>query len=249
MRCKHASGDVVDYARAAHAAGLAAMGASDHSPLPGGAWEEVRMDLDELPAYEAAVALARREVPELRILLGMECDIGEAPSAYWTDQFLARGYDYLIASVHYVSGRQGVVSAFEGSNEPETLRDLVRRTVWAIEDGRFAFVAHPDVFGCCNLRWNVDCRAAAKDICAAAAARRVPLELNSLGLRRGDIDTPDGRRARYPWLPFWEVAADCGVPTVISTDAHHPKDIAHGLDRLLAMAAGLGLTVVDPFAS
>ena len=125
---------------------------------------------------------------------------------------------------------------------------MPRRAVAAIDSGLFDFVAHPDVFGCCNLRWNADTAACARDICAAAAARGVPLELNSLGLRRGDIDTPEGRRARYPWLPFWEIAAAHGCHAVLSTDAHRPEDVAAGLDDIAAIAKRLGLAVVDPFA-
>ena len=103
FRCQHATGEVVDYARAAAAAGLARLGAADHTPLPDGRWGSVRMRLEELPAYEAAVAAARREVPELRVLQGMECDVGAEYFSWYRDTFLARGYDYLIASVHFRS--------------------------------------------------------------------------------------------------------------------------------------------------
>jgi histidinol-phosphatase (PHP family) len=248
FRCQHATGDVIDYARAALAARHDAFGITDHSPLPDGRWADVRMRLDQLPDYEAAVEHARFELPELKILMGMECDVGEAPEDFFRAYLEQRGYDYLIASTHYVDDGSGPVSAFEHCTGVRRLADYAKRTVAAIDSGLYAFIAHPDVFGCCNPTWNRDCAAATRDICTAAAACGVPLELNSLGLRRGLIDTPAGQRARYPWRPFWEVASDHGCLVVINSDAHRPEDVNNGLNTLARMAQQLRLEVIDPFA-
>ena len=236
FRCQHATGDVIDYARAAAVAGLAAFGASDHCPLPDGRWGNVRMRLDELPAYEAAVALARREVPQLRVLLGMECDIGQQYFAWYRDTFLARGYDYLIASIHFLDQDGVEVSAFGGCRGAAALRDWTSKCLAAIDSGMFAFLAHPDNIACGDAAWTVEVAAAADAVCSAAAARKLPLELNSLGLRE---------QRGYPWRPFWERAAIHGCSVILSSDAHRPGDTARGLDEVAALAAELGLRVVD----
>lgn len=238
FRCQHATGEVIDYARAAAAAGLARLGAADHTPLPDGRWANVRMHLDELPAYEAAVAQARREVPAVRVLLGMECDIGAQYLPWYRDTFLAHGYDYLIASVHFLDIDGVEVSAFGGCRGAAALRDWSEKCLAAIDSGLFAFLAHPDNIACGDAAWNDDVAAVVDAVCSAAVARKLPLELNSLGLRE---------RRGYPWRPFWERAALHGCSTVLSTDAHHPGDTARGLDELTAYAADLGLRVVDPF--
>ena len=237
FRCKHASGDVVDYARAAAAAGLTVFGAADHTPLPDNRWLAVRMPHDQLPAYEAAVALARREVPGLRVLQGMECDIGVQYFGWYRDTFLARGYDYLIGSIHFleVDGRE--VSTFGGCRGRAALRDWSDKAVAAIGSGLFAFIGHPDNIACGDAPWNDEVVAAVDTVCAASAGAGVPLELNALGLRE---------QRGYPWRPFWERAAAHCCPVVLSSDAHHPQDTAEGLDGLLAYAGGLGLRVVEP---
>ncbi len=236
FRCKHASGDVVDYARAAAAAGLTTFGAADHTPLPDNRWLAVRMTLDQLPEYEAAVALARQAVPGLRVLQGMECDIGVPYFGWYRDTFLARGYDYLIGSIHFleVDGRE--VSTFGGCRGRAALRDWSDKAVAAIGSGLFAFIGHPDNIACGDAPWSDDVAAAVDTVCSAAAGAGVPLELNALGLRE---------RRGYPWRPFWERAALHRCPVVLSSDAHRPEDTAAGLDQLAAYAAGLDLRVVE----
>ncbi len=237
FRCQHASGEVVDYARAAAVAGLARLGAADHTPLPDGRWASVRMRLDQLPGYEAAVRAAQQAVPQVRVLLGMECDVGAQYFTWYRDTFLARGYDYLIGSVHFLDDDGVEVSAFGGCRGASALRDWSDKAIAAIESGLFAFLAHPDNIACGDATWSDEVAAAVDAVCAAAAASELPLELNSLGLRE---------RRGYPWLPFWERAAVHGCTVVLSTDAHRPADTAAGLAELTAYAAGLGLRVVDP---
>lgn len=237
FRCHHASGDVPDYARAARAAGLAELGAADHTPTPDGRWGDVRMTLAELPDYEAAVARARAEVPEVRVRLGMECDVGGEYFGFYRDTFLARGYDYLIASIHYLRAGGREVSAFGGCRGREALRDWTARVRQAAASGMFAFLAHPDNIACGDAPWNDEVAAAVDEVCATAAGAGLPLELNSLGLRE---------RRGYPWRPFWERAAAHRCRVVLSSDAHDPRHTADGLDALAEFAAGLGLAVAEP---
>jgi len=239
FRCKHATGEVIDYARAAAAAGLRRMGATDHTPVPDGRWDSVRMRLDELPGYEAAVRQAQQEVPGIEVLLGMECDAGAQYFTWYQDTFLARGYAYLIGSVHYLNQDGREISSFGGCRTAGAVRDWASTSIAAIDSGLFAFLAHPDNIACGDAVWTADIAAAASDICAASVARNVPLELNALGLRE---------RRGYPWRPFWELAASHGCRAVLTTDAHAPSDVAAGLSELEAYAAELGLRVVDPLA-
>ena len=58
-RCKHASGDVDDYCRAAVEQGLSVLGLSDHAALPDDRWPGVRMNFDELSSYCHAIDVAR----------------------------------------------------------------------------------------------------------------------------------------------------------------------------------------------
>ncbi|MBF0245122.1 MAG: PHP domain-containing protein, partial [Planctomycetes bacterium] len=88
--CKHATGDASDYAARALRAGLEVLGFSDHCPNPENRWDNVRMPMEELDDYVDAVAKARETHPELKILLGMECEHVEEFSAFYREELLGR---------------------------------------------------------------------------------------------------------------------------------------------------------------
>ncbi|MBA3937772.1 MAG: PHP domain-containing protein [Planctomycetes bacterium] len=245
-RCQHAEGDAVDYARVAAAGGCRVLGISDHVPMPDGRWAEFRMRMDQLDGYEAAVAAAQAAEPGLQVLLGMECELVPEFTGFYRDELLGRrGYDYLIGACHgtYLDGRW--ISSFERLGTPRALRAYADYAVRTLASGLFAFFAHPDIIGGSHADWNADTAACAADICAASAALRVPLEMNSYGFRKPFIDGAAGPRATYPWKPFWEVAAAHRVQVVLNSDAHRPQDVLAGYDELAAWRDELGLVEAD----
>ncbi len=237
-RCKHASGDVADYVRAARDGGMRVLGMADHTPLPDGRWRDHRMDLAQLDGYIAAVRAADAAEPAVRVLLGLECDWDPVFAEFYRDELLGRrGFDYLIAGCHFTPYQGDWYSSFEEVTTPALLRAHVRQAEATMASGLFAFITHPDIFGACQARWTADTAAAARDICTAAAALGMPLELNGYGLRK---PWRHGRPG-YPWDPFWEIAAEAGVEVVLSSDAHRPQDLFAGMDQLAALVAKLGL--------
>jgi histidinol-phosphatase (PHP family) len=75
FRCKHATGDVSDYARLAYEKGYETLGISDHTPLPEfPVSQEIRMSISELGAYVQAMETAQKDFPGIKILKGMECE-------------------------------------------------------------------------------------------------------------------------------------------------------------------------------
>ena len=71
-RCKHATGEVVEFVEAASKAGLEILGISDHAAFPDDRWIDVRMRYEELDNYVEAVHAAQRSVPQVQVLLSME---------------------------------------------------------------------------------------------------------------------------------------------------------------------------------
>ena len=248
-RCQHASGDVDDYARVAAAGGMTVLGLSDHTPLPDGRWQDHRMRMAQLPDYIARVRGC--QVPGLRVLLGLECDWAPEFANFYRDELIARHcVDYLIAGCHFTPDDGAWVGSFDNLTTPARLRAYARQAVATMESGLFAFLTHPDLFGVCNPRWNAETIACAEEICTAAVALRVPLELNSYGIRKPWVPSEDGDRPGYPWRPFWEVAGRLGVRVVLSTDAHRPQDVFAGLDELIAVRDELGLIEAElPFVT
>ncbi|MAE16814.1 MAG: histidinol phosphatase [Deltaproteobacteria bacterium] len=245
-RCKHAKGDAVHFARAARAGGASVYGMSDHAALPDNRWNNVRMAHQELNDYVAAVRYARTEVPEITVLLGMECeDVPEFRSYYKEELLGRRHFDYLIGAGHYTPLEGEWLNSFSELTNARALRAYSDHLAEMMVTGLYAFIAHPDVYGACLDRWNAEAAACARDILAAAAETNTPLEINGNGLHRHPIHTSEGTRVPYPWKPFWELAAEYPVTVICNSDAHRPEDALRGLSELHAIAEENGLTLAD----
>ena len=246
FRCKHATGDVEHYCRAAHRAGLQVLGISDHAALPDNRWSSVRMDFGEREAYCAAIEQAQEKFFGLTILKSMECEYDPAYRTYFEEELLGRlELDYLIGAAHFIPHDGGWIGAYGQITDAASLRSYTRAYVGLIEWGLFAFIAHPDLFGNSYLRWDHAAKSAAQEILAAAEAHKVPLEINAYGFRKAWVETPEGSRPMYPWVRFWELAAEHDIEVVVNSDAHRPEDVAGNLDDAAAIAARFDLPIAD----
>ena len=233
-RCKHALGEPLDYCQPALAAGLRVLGFSDHAPQPDDRWNHVHMESYEIDDYLEAIDIARKcYAGRLKVLSGFECEYRRDHHHYFADELRAK-CDYLIGGAHwYPDPEHGEEwpCTFYDIRSPRDMRLFTNYTVEMISSGLFSFIAHPDVFAHSYFDWNADAEACCRDILQAAADCKVPLELNALGFRRPPVETPFGNRAPYPYLPFWELAAEYPVEVVCNSDAHQPEDIAGCLDQ------------------
>lgn len=245
FRCKHATGTVSDYAKAAVDAGFTDLGMSDHSPLPDGFWPESRMHLTEYPDYRAEITAARHEFPGLKIWAGLECEGNANYFPFYRDTYLSESpLDYLVGAVHFYQDGTEIRGAWDGMT-PSQLASYVATFIQAMESGLFLFMAHPDVFANDYPRWDATATAAARDISRASVALGVPLEINTNGMRKPKVPGDQGPRWPYPIEPFWAVAAEEGVTAVVSSDAHRPQDIAAGLAVGAEWISRFGLSTVD----
>ena len=80
---------------AASEAGLEIFGVSDHAAFPDDRWLDVRMRYEELDDYVEAVRAAQHSVPQVRVLLSMECEYVPEFKNYLQDELLGkRQFDY-----------------------------------------------------------------------------------------------------------------------------------------------------------
>jgi len=243
-RCQHASGDVAAYCASAVWQGVEVLGISDHTPLPDGYWPEVRMSLAQLPGYHNAILQAQADFPQLTLLAGMECEYDPPYSAFYREVLLGKyALDYLVGGTHFFRYQGQRTETFSQANTPATLGAYVKHFIQAMESGLFAFMAHPDAFARGYLSWDENAAACSRDLCAAAAALQIPLEINGYGFRKPPIATPNGTRPMYPWPPFWEIAAEMGVVAMVNSDAHRPQDVWANIEDGLALAKKLNITV------
>lgn len=244
-RCKHAQGDVREYCVEAVRQGLETLGFSDHAPLPDGRWHSVRMEMAELEGYCRAVDAARLEFPALTVLKGLECEYVPEFVGVYQDLFLgAHAMDYLVAGAHWYPHRGEWTALYGTPMSGPMLRDYVDYVIASMQSGLFAFVAHPDLFGVAYASWDAEAEACSRALLTAAGDLDMPMEINGYGLRKPMVDGPDGWRYKYPWRPFWELAAECGVSAVLSSDAHEPEHVGVGLRETAALAESCGVEVV-----
>ncbi|MBE6037129.1 MAG: PHP domain-containing protein [Clostridiales bacterium] len=215
----HGTGSIEDNVRAAREAGLAAIGISDHGPdhkLYG-----VKEKL--LPEMKEEVRRLRAKYPDIKILLGLECNIINSSGRIDLPKDSAAMPDYIMAGYHYggVGENPLAALALHGGNKlklslchgPNT-----RRMVNSIRQnaGIIRIVTHPADKG-------------AMDIMAIGQAC---LETGAL------MEINDSHRA----LTAEHITRlkDLGVGFVIGSDAHRPENVGkfqRALDR--ALEAGL----------
>ena len=244
--CRHGKGTIAEYVEFAKREGLGLLGFSEHCPLPDREYQKGnRMDFEELPLYEADIRSEQLRNPDIRILIGAECDWLPDELGFYKDGLLGeRGYDYISCSVHDMTdsaGEEHYLGHFTSMDVPTLLR-YVRIYTDALRTGIFTFGCHPDLFMAGYRRWDADVIAASKDIIQCAIDCNIPLEFNDLGLRKKPIVADDGTvRAPYPVLEFWELARDLGVTAITNSDAHKPADVAAHKRSTMLWAKELGL--------
>ena len=245
-RCKHASGEVLEFVKAASEAGLEIFGVSDHAAFPDDRWPDVRMSYEELDNYVEAVRAAQLSVPKLRVLLGMECELVPEFKNYLEDELLGeRQFDYLIGAGHYTPHNGEWLNSFTKLNYKPYLKSYTEHLCQMMESKLFAFIAHPDIFGCTNFKWDTDLNAFSREILRTAEETQTPLEINGNGLRKKYINSSEGLRPPYPWRPFWELASEFKIKVVCNSDCHFPNEVVAGISENIKLARSLGLELAD----
>ena len=224
-RCGHASGGDEEYVRAAIAQGFDVLGFSDHVPWPyasGYTHTHVRMTIDRLDEYVGAMrALRRKYADRIELLIGFECEYFPAYMDWLAQMKQEKQLDYLIFGCHYEETDEGGFYFGNAKNAGE-LRRYVDSAVRGMETVLFAYMAHPDLFMRRYGRFDENCRAAARELCAACRTHGLPMEYNLHDRYRLGEANRDG----YPHPAFFDIALEEDVQVIIGLDAHEPQEIA-----------------------
>jgi histidinol-phosphatase (PHP family) len=206
------------------------------------------MAMEELESYKEDIETARRELPDLEILTGAECEWTKEYAAFFREELLGRHrFDYLIGAIHWFPHHGDWISLGE-TDGSGMLASYADHLVSTMESGLFAFIAHPDGFGAGYRSWDENARSCTRDILQAAEALGVPLEINGYGFRKKAVVSTDaGMRRPYPLDRFWEMAADTKVKAVCNSDAHNPSDVLASIDLAQKLAEDFSISVIDPF--
>ncbi len=238
--CRHASGEPVEYAAAAVAAGLTEIGFSDHSPMRRDDFDNWRMLASQLDEYVEKVRRAQREFPQLTIKLALEVDFLPGHEE-WIRELAARHpWDYLIGSVHYVSDAWDLdnpekLSQWKTRDAFEVWSVYFERLTMAAASGLFEIIGHADLPKKFKYYPDRDCTRLFDTFLRAAKASGTAIELNTAGLRKDC-------REIYPSRFFLQRAYQIGVPITFGSDAHAPGDVGADWAKALQLATSAGYT-------
>ena len=244
--CHHASGEPIDYVKQAELDGCTELGFSDHCPYPenfNDVWQEVRMSVSDIPHYVEMVQKAKG-VASFPVHWGFECEWDAEYESWYRDELKGKyGAEYLVLGSHWV--RSG--DSHLGTNRI-TLAELhsyTDQTICGMKSGLFAFLAHPDLFMSKYKEWNSEVQSCFKAILDAAVALDIPLEINGLGCSRTPNETSRGMRFQYPYVEFWEMAAETDVRVICNSDAHDPHDVIMNAWKARDFASRFGIKPIE----
>lgn len=240
--CGHAEGDVLEYARVAHDAGLTTLAFTDHFPL------SLRFDpvgylsvpADAMPSYKDAVLQAREEYPDMDVLYGCEMDY----LGVLDDRALAPAdldeFDLVLGSVHFVDEWPFDDPAQRDAwDEPDAPERIWRRYVelWcdmaADASMRFDVLSHPDLAKKFAYYPSFDLQPLYDRMAEAARAGGRMIEVNTSG-------SYYACKEMFPAPGLLAAFCRAGVPATLGTDAHEPRNVTRDIERGYALLREAG---------
>ncbi len=242
--CLHAEGAPGEYVRAALDAGLSQYGISDHAPMEDEPFDDWRMRQSDMPAYLDWIAEARRcaEGSSLEVLAALECDWlpGMEP---WIEKLKGiYEWDYLIGSVHYLDNKWDFDNPLSMKFWDSTAVEDAWARYWQLyaemaRTGLFQIMGHADLIRKFGHRPAGDLRPYYIPAIEAIAASGAAVEINTTGWYK-----PCGEQ--YPSLEFLQLAREAGIPVMVNSDAHSPREVGRDFDRALRLASQAGYEAV-----
>lgn len=243
-------GALTEYAAAAQEMGMPAVGFSSHAPVPFDCvW---CMKSERLTDYLNEIEALKKSSTGIEIYKGLEVDF--IPGVISPADFASR-LDYTIGSIHFVdafaNGRpweidglhtlflDGLDKIFHGD-----VRAAIRRyfelTRQMLVSGRPNVLGHLDKIKIQNIGnkfydesdlWYLDEIERTLDVIVET---EVIVEVNTRGLYQKKSPTP------YPSPWILEKMHARRIPITLSSDAHHPADIANRFDQTASLLADIG---------
>lgn len=245
--CHHAEGTPEEFIDAAVAAGLTEYGISCHAPLKRSdttePFDDWRMTSSDIPEYLAWIAAARAHAKDrITVRCGLECDWLPNREADVAALRALHPWDYLIGSVHYIDADPwdfdnpkwlGEIGKWE---DIDSAWDLYWKAYTDMADsGLYDIMGHPDLIKKFDHIPAGDLTRYYEPAIDAIATAGSIIEINTAGLDKPCAEI-------YPHPTFLELARDAGIDLVISSDAHHPSEVARNREKAITIAKAAGYT-------
>jgi histidinol-phosphatase (PHP family) len=231
--CRHATGTLADYARAAVDKGLDEICFTPHIPLPyhktDVPFERVRMVIDDFPAYREELERTREQFPALGILSGIEADWIPSEKGYLEDFVGKGGFDFVLMSIHFVATWPSDQWVFDFSRVRRSIEgiydDYLEAVSTGIESGLFDSVAHFDLIKVPGRPLLATHRPRVLEILDQVRRSGMSMEINTSGSRK-EIDQD------YPSQDIARLIVEQGIPLTPGSDAHSAAHVGFGLPRV-----------------
>ncbi len=169
-----------------------------------------------------ACEIRSREYP-VKINFGLEICWFEQHSDYIASLVDDGFFDYLTGSVHWIDNWTFNQRKYQwlGKDVNHIYKRYFEMQKSLLESDIFNVIAHPDLIMCHRLFPNYDLSETYDDLCKAANAHNVKIEMNS---SRGK--TQGLNKA------FLEIAKKNNVSFITGSDAHCPADVGKGIEKM-----------------
>ncbi len=237
--CKHAKGELRDFAHSANVKGIPEICCTDHAPNPDGYDPKHRMELKQFPLYRAAFEELKNDEPT-EFLFGIEADYYNGCEAFLTNWLVQEHFDFVLGSVHFIDNW-----GFDNPAERHIWDSVDISTTWKryfdvvaklVDTGLFDAVSHLDLpkkFG------HQPPDKALKEMIAPLLDRMamtgIGMEINTSGLRKPVKEI-------YPSPLILEMACERRIPICFGSDSHSPEEMGSDFDRALALAREVSYT-------
>lgn len=240
VRCHHAEGTVDQYIEKAIDKGIDIFGFADHAPMDFD--EGYRMSFDEMSDYETEIREAARKYED-RILIRLGYEVDWLPG-HMDERVLNADVDYLIGSVHFLSGWGFDNPEFIGHWKEQNIDEVWERyfaEIAAMAESRlFDIVGHLDLIKVFGHKPEREIRELAEEALDAIAAAQMTLELNAAGWRKPVAEA-------YPSLDLLRMARDRKIPITFASDAHKPGQVGWKMHELKLLAREAGYAEVASY--
>ncbi len=223
--------NIIEYLEVAKSRGLRQMGITEHDRY-----------LDEIDL--AAFQEAREMYQDVELRLGIEIDFVPGAEERMDRDGSALPYDYVIGSVHRVTGEEidhpEHREIYEKMETYELYEAYYKNVREAALSGRFEILGHPDLIKIFRTFPDRDITPMLEETADAIAESGVVVDVNAAGLRKpiGEV---------YPSRQFLEMFHRRGVPIVLSSDAHAADQVAMGYEKSMKLVHDVGYREVVTF--
>lgn len=239
-----AEGSMQDYVKSALKKKIREIGFSDHILMKN--LGKYRSDLlhHQMPAYIQHF-LDLKEKSEVSIKLGIEVDFFPDKLEETRDLVRKYAFDYVIGSVHVIDN--WII------DDPDAIEEYTRRDLSKVYTDYFDLVkescacrlfdvlGHPDIIKIFGFRPQKDMGQIYEETAKAISAANMCAEINTKGLIRPCHEV-------YPSLEFLKELHAVGVPIILGSDAHSPRELGRNLDEAVKLAKKAGYTEACTFS-